>query len=120
METEQKNQMVESLEAIKASMAKWERVREIADDIIAYAQKNAKRFRVEISSSVGTKVIYAYMSGVERYAIYGQELNDMSLRQVLENFFSDNKVLLRMVQVLAEAVVEVANQNIKELEEQIQ
>jgi hypothetical protein len=120
METEQKTQMVESLESIKALMAKWERVKEIAEDVAAYIQKNARRFRVEISSAVGTKVIYGYMSGTEKYAVYGEELNDMTFRQILERFFNDDKVLPRMVQVLAEAIKEVAEQNIKELEEQIQ
>jgi len=120
METELKNQIAQSLETIKTLMARWERVREIAADIIAYTQKNARRFRVEISSAVGTKVIYAYVSGVEKYIIYGEEVNDMPLRQLLENFFNDDKALSRMIQVLAEAVKEVAEQNIKELEEQIQ
>ena len=120
METELKNQIAQSLETIKTLMARWERVREIAADIIAYTQKNATRFNIGIGSSVGTKIIYGHVLGTELYISYGEELNDLSLRQVLEKFFNDDKVLPRMIQVLAEAVKEVAEDKIEELEEQIQ
>jgi len=120
METEQKNQLKQSAQAIAEAMAKWERVREIAKDIIAYVTRDARRFTIEISSAVGTKVIYGHVSGAARYATYGEELNDTPLRQILERFFDDNRALVNIIEELAEAVREIAEQNIKELEEQTQ
>ena len=119
MENETKLKLKQALQTIAEAMAKWESVREIAKDIIAWATRDARRFTIEIGSAVGTKVIYGHVSGVAKYATYGEALSEMTLRQILEHFFDDNGALVKMVEELAEAVKEVAEQNIEELEEQL-
>jgi hypothetical protein len=119
MNTEQKTQLKESMERIVKAMERWEKAREIAKDIIAWTMKDARRFVVEIASSVGTKIIYGFVTGTERYISYGEELNDTPLRQIYERFFEDSNALVNMISKLADAVVEVAEQNIEELEEQL-
>ena len=117
LNTDQKTQLVESLERLKAHLQRWEKVRHIAQDIISWTTQDARRFSIEIASSVGARIVYGYVRGVARYAVYGEELNDMSLRQVLERFFEDSQALVNMVRELAEAVKEVAEERIKELKE---
>jgi hypothetical protein len=119
MENETKTKLKQSAQAIAEAMAKWERVREIAKDIIAWTIRDARRFTIEIGSAVGTKVIYGHVSGTAKYATYGEELNDTPLRQVYERFFEDYNALVNMVSKLADAVLEVAEQNIEELKEQL-
>jgi len=120
METELKNQIAQSLETIKTLMARWERVREVAEDILAYVNKDTRRFRIEVGSAVGLRLIYIYVAGAERYAIYGESAGDMTIRQVFEQFYKDEKALINMVSELAKAIKEVAEDKIEELEEQIQ
>jgi hypothetical protein len=117
LNTDQKTQLAESLEKLKMHLQRWEKVRHIAQDIIAWTVKDARRFNIEVASSVGARIVYGYVRGVARYAVYGEELNDMSLRQVLERFFEDSQALVNMVKELAEAVKEVAEERIKELKE---
>ena len=117
LNTDQKNQLAESLEKLKAHLQKWERVRSIAQDIIAWTVKDARRFHVEIASSVGAKIVYGYIRGTARYAVYGEELNDMTLRQVLERFFEDSQALVNMVKELAETVKGVSESEIERLKE---
>ena len=119
MEQESKNQIAQSLTAVKERLKQWERVYNIALDIIAYAQQDARRFKVEVASSVHTHIVYGYISGTERYITYESELNEMSLRQILEKFFSDDKALVNMVKLLAEDFKKIADKNIEELENQI-
>ena len=119
MENETKTKLKQAAQTIADTMAKWERVREIAKDIIAYVIRDARRFTIGIDSAVGTKVIYGHVSGTAKYATYGEELNEMTLRQILERFFGDNDALAKMVEELAGAVKEVAEQNIEKLEEQL-
>ena len=117
MNTEQKTQLGKTMEQLKQHLQKWERVRSIAQDIIAWTVKDARRFSVEVASSVGTKIVYGYIRGTERYIYYGEELNDTPLRQVYERFFEDHEALINMIKKLADAVAEVAEDRIKELKE---
>jgi len=119
MDTEQKTQLKQTMETIAEAMAKWERVREIAKDIIAWTTKDARRFVVEVASSVGTKIVYGFITGRERYVSYGEKLNETPLRQIYERFFEDSNALINMVRKLAEAAAEIAEQNIEELKEQL-
>ena len=82
MEQENKNKLAQSLETIKILMTKWERVKNIAEDIIAFSQQDATRFRLEIGNAVRSHIIYGYVSGTERYITYESQLNEMSLRQI--------------------------------------
>jgi len=120
METEEKNQLKQSAQAIAEAMAKWERVRDIAEDIVGFIERDARRFKIGVEVAVGTRVIYAYLAGAEQYIMYGEGINEKTLRQILEEFFNDSKALVNMVRALAEAIDEIANQNIKELEKQTQ
>jgi hypothetical protein len=117
MEQENKNQLAQSLESIKEQIKQWEKVYNIAQDIIAYAQQDARRFRVEVGNAVYTRIIYGYVSGTERYITYESDLNEMSLSQVFEKFFRDDRALVNMVRHLATAIAEVAENRIKELKE---
>jgi len=116
MNTEQKTQLVESLEKLKLHLQKWEKVREIAKDIIAWTTRDARRFSIEVASSVGTKIVYGFVAGTERYISYGEELNETPLRQIYERFFEDQNALINMIKKLADVVTEVAEQRIEELE----
>jgi len=116
MNMEQKTQLMESLEKLKVHLQKWEKVREIAKDIIAWTTRDARRFTVEVASSVGTKIVYGFVAGTERYISYGEELNETPLRQIYERFFEDQNALINMIRKLADAVAEVAEQRIEELE----
>jgi len=118
MEQELKNQMVKSLETIKASMARWEHVKDIAEDILAYINRDIRRFKIEVDLAVGTKVLRAWITGTHQYIYYGESVNETTLRQLYERFFEDNEALVNMVRRLAEAVAEIADEKIKELEEQ--
>jgi len=120
MEQELKNQLAQSLESVKEQIKQWEKVYNIAQDIIAYAQQDARRFRLEIGNAVYSHIIYGYVSGTERYITYERELNEMSLQQVLEKFFNDDKALVNMVRKLAETVAKVAETQINKLEKQLE
>ncbi|ADJ54225.1 hypothetical protein HAV1_gp02 [Hyperthermophilic Archaeal Virus 1] len=119
MNTEQKKQMAESLEKITemanmiASASQWEKVKEVAKDIIAWTRRDARRFSVEVDLAVGTRMVRVYMKGAERYIAYGEKVNDMSLRQLFEHFFEDSGALVNMIEKLAEAIIEVANTEIE-------
>jgi len=117
MEQENKNQIAQSLTIVKEKLKQWERVYNIALDIIAYAQQDARRFRLEVGNAVHTHIVYGYVSGTERYITYESQLNEMSLRQILEKFFNDDRALVNMVRHLATAIAEVAENRIKELKE---
>jgi len=117
MEQENKNQIAQSLESIKEQIKQWERVYNIALDIIAYTQQDARRFKLEVGNAVYTHIVYGYVSGTERYITYESQLNEMSLRQILEKFFNDDRALVNMVRHLATAIAEVAENRIKELKE---
>jgi len=117
LNTDQKTQLGKAMEQLKQHLQKWEKVRSIAQDIIAWTIKDARRFKIEIASSVGTKIIYGYITGTERYIYYGEELNDTPLRQIYERFFEDQEALINMIRKLADAVAEVAEDRIKELKE---
>jgi len=117
MEQENKNQMAQSLTIVKEKLKQWERVYNIALDIIAYTQQDARRFKLEIGNAVRTHIVYGYVSGTERYITYESQLNEMSLRQILEKFFNDDRALVNMVRHLATAIAEVAENRIKELKE---
>jgi len=119
MENETKPKLKQAAQTIAEAMAKWERVREIAKDIIAYVTRDARRFAVQPAASVGTKIIYGFVVGTERYISYGEELNETPFRQIYERFFEDSNALVNMVSKLADAVAEVAEQNIEELKEQL-
>ena len=120
MNTELKNQMVKSLETIKASMARWEHVKNIAEDILAYINRDVRRFRLEIDLAVGMRFIRIWVTGTERYVYYGESASELSLKQIYERFFEDNEALVNMVRHLATAIAEVAEAQIKELEEQVE
>jgi len=114
MDTEQKNRMAESLEKIAetvANMAQWEKVREIAKDIVAWTKRDPRRFGIEVSVAVGTKMIRVYLRGAERYRAYGEQANDMTLRQLFDHFFEDHEALVSMVERLAEAIIEAIEKN---------
>jgi hypothetical protein len=119
MENETKTKLKQSAQAIAEAMAKWERVREIAKDVIAWTTRDARRFVVQPAASVGTKIVYGFVTGTERYISYGEELNDTPLRQIYERFFEDSNALVNMISKLADAVIEVAEQNIEELKERL-
>jgi 5-bromo-4-chloroindolyl phosphate hydrolysis protein len=120
MEQENKNQIAQSLSLVKEQIKRWEKVYNIAQDIIAYAQQDARRFRLEVGNAVYTRIIYGYVSGTERYITYESDLNELSLSQVLEKFFSDDRALVNMVRRLAEAVAEIAEEKVEELKEQLE
>ena len=120
MNTEQKTQLAESLEKLKLHLQKWEKVREIAKDIIAWTTRDARRFTVEVASSVGTRIVYGFVAGTERYISYGEELNETPLRQIYERFFEDQNALINMIRKLADAVAEIADEKVKELEKQLE
>jgi N-acetylmuramic acid 6-phosphate (MurNAc-6-P) etherase len=117
MEQENKNQIAQSLTIVKEKLKQWERVYNIALDIIAYTQQDARRFKLEVGNAVHTHIVYGYISGTERYITYESQLNEMSLRQILEKFFNDDRALVNMVRHLATAIAEVAENRIKELKE---
>jgi hypothetical protein len=120
MEQELKTQMGQSLEMVKEMLKKWEKVHEIAQDIIAYVNKDLRKFRIEIDIAVGMRIIRGYIRGTERYIHYGESLNEMTLRQIYERFFEDDEALVNMIKKLAEAIAEVAEEKAKELEEQLE
>ena len=101
MENETKTQLNSQLQAIAQAMKKWSEVSDIAYDIVAYTERNARRFRIQIGTAVGTKVIYAYVEGAEIYATYGEEVNDMPLRQIFEKFFDDQQALVNMIRTVS-------------------
>ena len=117
MNPEQKTQLGKTMEQLKQHLQKWEKVRHIAQDIIAWTVKDARRFSIEVASSVGTKIVYGYVRGAERYIYYGEELNDTPLRQIYERFFEDHEALINMIKRLAEAVKEVSESEIERLKE---
>jgi len=117
LNTDQKTQLAESLEKLKMHLQRWEKVRHIAQDIIGWTTRDARRFSIEVASSVGTKIVYGYIRGAERYIYYGEELNDTPLRQIYERFFEDPEALINMIKRLAEAVKEVSESEIERLKE---
>ena len=117
MEQELKNQMVKSLETIKASMARWEHVKDIAEDILAYINRDIRRFKIEVDIAVGMRFIRTWIVGTERYIHYGESVNEMTLRQIYERFLEDDEALVNMVKKLAEAVKKAAEERIEELKE---
>jgi hypothetical protein len=117
LNTDQKTQLAESLEKLKMHLQRWEKVRHIAQDIIGWTTRDARRFSIEVASSVGTKIVYGYIRGAERYIYYGEELNDTPLRQIYERFFEDHEALINMIKKLAEAVKEVSESEIERLKE---
>jgi len=121
MENQSKEQIKQAINEIKEAQLKgWNEVRNIAEDILAYVNKDTRHFKIAIGSAVGLRIIYAYVMGTQSYAVYGEEVGEMTIKQVFEQFYKDERALVNMVKALAEAVKEVAEQNIKELEEQIQ
>jgi len=120
MNPELKNQISQSLEMVKEKLKQWEKVYNIAQDIIAYVNKDLRKFRIETDIAVGMRIIRAYVSGTTRYIHYGESLNDMTLKQIYERFFEDDEALVNMVKKLAEAVAEVAEEKVKELKEQLE
>jgi len=117
MDSELKVQLTNSVNTIRQTMEKWEHIKSIAEDIIAYVQHDARRFIVEIGASVGTKIVYGFITGADRYVSYGEELNETPLRQIYERFFDDERALVNMIRKLAEAVLEAAEERIEELKE---
>jgi Tfp pilus assembly protein PilW len=97
-------------------MAKWERVQGIAKDIIAWCDRDARRFKVEINAAVGTKIINGYISGVGRYLWFGESTAEMPLKEIYKQFFENTEAVVNMVRALAEAVAELAEKQIEELQ----
>jgi hypothetical protein len=120
MEQENKDKLIPSLETIKILSTNWTRVKDIAEDIIAYVNKDLRRFKIEVDIAVGTKIIRAWIAGTHRYAGYGESVNEITLKQLYERFFSDNEALVYMIRRLAEAIAEIADEKIKKLEEQLE
>ena len=120
MNPELKNQIGQSLEVVKEKLKQWKIVYNIAQDIIAYINRDVRRFKIEVDIAVGTKVIRAWITGAERYIHYGESVNEMTLRQIYERFLEDDEALVNMVKKLAEAVTEIADEKVKELEEQLE
>jgi hypothetical protein len=109
MDTEMAESLKKMTEVVNANTAQWEKVREIAKDIIAWIRRDPRRFGIEVSVAVGTKMIRVYLRGAERYRAYGEQANDMTLRQLFDHFFEDHEALVSMVEKLAEAVIEATN-----------
>jgi len=120
MEQENKNKLAQSLETIKASMARWEHVKNIAEDILAFINRDIRRFSIKVDLAVGTKVLRAWITGTHQYIYYGESVNETTLRQLYERFFEDNEALVNMVRRLAEAVAEIAEEKVEELKEQVE
>ena len=120
MNTEQKNQLKQTMETIVKAMERWEKAREIAKDIIAYVDNDPRRFKIEVDIAVGLRILRIKLVGTEMYVYYGESSSEMSIKQIYERFFSDNNALVNMISKLADAVLEVAEQNIKELEKQLE
>jgi hypothetical protein len=120
MEQENKNKLVQSLETIKASMARWEHVKNIAEDILAFINRDVRRFRIEIDLAVGMRFIRIWLTGTEQYDYYGESASELSLKQIYERFFEDNEALVSMIRKLAETVAEVAEEKVEELKEQLE
>jgi hypothetical protein len=120
LNTDQKTQLAESLEKLKAHLQRWEKVRSIAQDILAFINRDVRRFRIEIDLAVGMRFIRIWLTGTERYVYYGESASETTLRQLYERFFEDNEALVNMVRRLAEAVAEIADEKVKELEGQLE
>jgi len=120
LNTDQKTQLAESLEKLKAHLQRWEKVRSIAQDIIAYVNKDLRRFKIEVDLAAGLRLIRIWIVGAHRYAGYGESVNEMTLRQLYERFFSDNEALVYMIRQLAETIAEVAEEKVEELKEQLE
>ena len=118
MEQENKNKLVQSLETIKIFMAKWERVKNIAEDILAFINRDVRRFKIEIDLAAGLRLIRIWIAGTDRYVYYGESVSELSLKQIYERFFEDDEALVNMVRKLAEAVAEIAEEKVEELKEQ--
>ena len=122
MQNEIKAQMVGALETIaNEKIRKWEKVKEVAKDLIAWLRRDPTRFVIEIPSAVSTgaevKIFYVRIAGTEKYAVYGEEVNNMTLVQLFERFFGDMEVMVAMIKKLASTIVEAAEGIIKELKE---
>jgi hypothetical protein len=120
MEQENKNQIAQSLTIVKEKLKQWERVYNIALDIIAYVQHDATRFGLTIGSAVGTRIIYAQVVGAEIYTTFGEGVGDKTLKEIFEIFFNDDRALANMIKQLASAIAEVAEEEIRELKERLE
>jgi hypothetical protein len=119
MNPELKNQIGQSLEVIKEKLKQWKIVYNIAQDIIAYINRDVRRFRIEIDLAVGMRFIRTWIVGTDRYVYYGESASELSLKQIYERFLEDDEALVNMVKKLAEAVAEIADEKIEEFEEQL-
>ena len=118
MEGQTREKLVQAAEAV----ARWEGVREIAEDIIAWATRDTRRFSITPSVATGSRIIYFNVTGAKTskiYAVYGESMSEKLLKQIFEDFFNDQQVLIRMIKTLGETVKEIADKNIEELENQI-
>ena len=120
MNPELKNQISQSLEMVKEKLKQWQEIYNTALDIIAYVNKDLRRFKIEVDLAAGLRLIRIWIVGAHRYAGYGESVNEMTLRQLYERFFSDNEALVYMIRQLAEAIAEVAEEKVEELKEQLE
>jgi len=120
MNPELKNQIGQSLEVVKEKLKQWQEIYNTALDIIAYVNKDLRRFKIEVDIAVGTKVLRAWITGTKRYIHYGESVNEVPLRQLYERFFSDDEALVNMIEKLAEAIAKLAEEKVKELEDRIE
>jgi hypothetical protein len=119
MNTELKTQLKQSAKAIAEAVEKWQRVKEIAEDIAAWCNHDIRRFRIEINNAVGTKIINFFVTGADRYLIFGESAGNMPLKEVFNQFLESDEALVNMIRKLAEAVTELAKEQIEQLEDQL-
>ena len=78
MEQENKNQIAQSLSLVKEQIKRWEKVYNITQDILAFINRDVRRFRIEIDLAVGMRFIRIWLTGTERYVYYGESASELS------------------------------------------
>jgi ABC-type cobalamin transport system ATPase subunit len=119
MQEELKTELGNAAKTITEAMEKWRRVKEIAEDIARWCDHDIGGFRIEVDLAVGAKIIRAWVAGAERYLMFDESINDLTVKEVLKRFLEDNRASVSMVKKLAEAIIEIANKQMECLEEQI-
>jgi hypothetical protein len=118
MDAELRNQLKQSAEAIAKAMAKWQKVKDIAEDILAWCERDTRRFKIRVEVAAGVRIIRGCISGIHCYFWFGESVADAPLKEIYRQFFESVEAVANMIKSLAEAVAELAEKQIEELEEQ--
>jgi chromosome segregation ATPase len=125
---ELRKELKKAVEELKAAVEKlkelrpWDTVCSIAEDVLAYMNRRIDRFVIKILQygSGGTCIvnIYGVDRHVDRYAHYDVS-SEITLKQLVGQFFDDVNVLIRMLYMLAAEISRAAQRGadkIRELE----